>query len=98
MIIAGLVSIAGITSVSVVADRYLQTKELLAELEKKKIQVKDLGQWVKQQFQVRFKNGHKSEKDKIYAALNWDQVVLNSLHLGGFKSFAQAQKIIDSND
>jgi len=34
VIIAGLVSIAGITSVSVVADRYLQTKELLAELEK----------------------------------------------------------------
>jgi len=98
VIIAGLVSIAGITSVSVVADRYLQTKELLAKLEKKKIPVKDLGQWLKQQFQARLKNGHKSEKDKIYATLNWDQVVLNSLHLGGFKSFDQAQKIIDSND
>lgn len=95
VIIAGLVAIAGITSVSVVADRYLQTKELLASLEKKKIEVKDLGRWVKQQFQARLKNGHKTAKDKIYAALNWDQIVLNSLHLSGFKSFAQAQKIID---
>ncbi|MDZ7586712.1 MAG: phosphoenolpyruvate synthase [Patescibacteria group bacterium] len=95
VIIAGLVSIAGITSVSVVADRYLQTKELLASLEKKKIKVKDLGQWVKQQFKARLKNGHQTEKDKIYAALNWDAVVLNALYLGGFKSFAEVQKKID---
>lgn len=97
IIVAGLVAIAGITSVSVVADRYLQTKELLASLEKEKIKIKDLGRWVKKQFQARLKNGQKTEKDKIYAALNWDQVVINSLHLGGFKSFAQAQRLIDKH-
>lgn len=98
VIIAGLVAIAGITSVSVVVDRYLETKEILAKLENKKIKVKDLGRWVKQQFQLRLKNGHKTAKDKIYAAVNWDQVVLNSLQLGGFKSFGQVQKKIDKRN
>lgn len=94
VIIAGMVAISGITSVSVVPDRYLQTKQLLAELEKKKIQVKDLGKWLSQQFKNR---PQKSEKDKIYAALNWEKIVLSSLQLGGISNYIEAQKLIDNH-
>jgi len=98
VIIAGLVSIAGITSVSVVPDRYLQTKELISRLEKQKIKVKDLGQWLKQQFikkQKQAKTVMEKDKAKIYAQLNWEQVVNSAMKLVGFDHYDQLQAIID---
>jgi pyruvate,water dikinase len=94
VIIAGLVAIAGITSASVVPDRYQQTKELLAKLEKQKIKVKDLGHWLNKQFKAR-KN--KTEKDKIYAELNWEEIVLSALNLGGISGYKEAQQLIDKH-
>ena len=48
-IVRGLVCVAGIVSASVVPDTYAQTKEDVAALEQEDIQVKDLGQWLKDQ-------------------------------------------------
>ena len=66
----------------------------IRHLEKKKIQVKDLGQWLSQQFKNR---SQKTEKDKIYAALNWENIVLSSLKLGGISSYQEAQALIDKH-
>ncbi len=101
VIIAGLASIAGITSASVVPDRYLQTKNLIAKLEKQKVKVKDLGKWLNLQFKKRLretkktKNGMQVIKAKIYADLDWNRVVKASMQLAGFNSFTDLQKRID---
>ena len=94
VIIAGLVSIAGITSASVVPDRYLKTKELIASLEKQKIKVKDLGEWLAASFKRKYR-ASQSAKDALYVNVDWRGVVASALNLGGISSFAAAQKLID---
>jgi len=66
----------------------------LADLEKQQILLKDLGLWLKRQF---CRRPQRTEKDKIYAALNWQEIVISALKLGGFNNFAEAQKLIDKH-
>ena len=49
-ILRGVVTIAGITSASVVPDTYFQTKKDVAALEKENIPTTQLGAWLKQRF------------------------------------------------
>lgn len=100
IIIAGLVSIAGISSASVVSDRYLQTKQLISKLEKQNIKLKNLGSWIQSQHKKRLKTinhttPYQKEKAQIYAELNWQAIVTRALYLSGFKNFQQVQKLID---
>jgi len=79
----------------------LQTKNLIAKLEKQKVKVKDLGKWLNLQFKKRLretkktKNGMQVIKAKIYADLDWNRVVKASMQLAGFNSFTDLQKRID---
>jgi pyruvate,water dikinase len=87
-IIRGLVSVAGIVSASVVPDTYAQTKIDIGALEREKVQVRDLGIWLKKQHFERLcqvlereRYGHILRQNSTPEAIqDWYEGELSRLH------------------